>query len=387
MIRLLHTSDWHLGRAFHGYSLEEDQRYALNQILTELEHDYHALMISGDIYDRAVPSVEAVNLFSDFLINVRARNIACVIIPGNHDSAERMGFAATILDTSGIHFRCDYTRLAESITLKGAEGEELDIFALPFIETALVRQAFRDDTITTHELATQKTVACMRGAKRAGVPAVLIAHAFVGKGSLTSESERVFLGGADRVPADIFFGFDYVALGHLHRPQKVECESIRYSGSLLPYSFSEAGIAKEMVRIDITKGLEPQLTAIPITPLHQISIIEDSFNEALDNSEYHARTKDFVSIRLTDDAYHVDTYHRLKQRFPLLCELRQLALENKPNAPSSTNQPNPEDSPSNIIDLFLDHFGWSDPNDKASAKEILTKSYRDAESRKREAPV
>ncbi|MBN1653622.1 MAG: exonuclease SbcCD subunit D [Deltaproteobacteria bacterium] len=383
MIRILHTSDWHLGRAFHFYSLEQDQRHALSQILKELEQNYQAMVISGDIYDRAVPSVEAVQLFGDLLMQARALNLTCVIIPGNHDSAERLGFASAILARAGIHLRCDYTKLREPVTIKGTAGEQLDVFALPFVEPFLVRQQLGDDSITSVQLATQKAVERIREGRRQSIAAILLAHAFVGEKSQTSESERLLVGGTDRVPSGIFSGFDYVALGHLHRPQRVDSDWIRYSGSLLPYSFSEDGQQKQMIRIEIGNGPKPLITAIPIAPLRGISVIEDSFEAVLTDEKYEAQRADFVSVRLTDSDYHVETFYRIKQRFPLLCELRQTALEARPSDRADASRDIENQSPEEIIELFLDYFGWTDPSERKSAKELLIKGYRKAESQKR----
>jgi len=384
MIRILHTSDWHLGRPFHFHSLEDDQRHALRQVREELERNYQAIVISGDIYDRAVPPVQAVRMFGDFLREVRALNVACIVIPGNHDSAERLGFANTILESSGIYLRCDYQRLCEPVTVEGPAGEAIDIFALPFVETTAVRQILCDDAITTVQSATEKAIRLMHEHRRPGVPAVLMAHAFVGESALLSESERLFIGGAERVSAEAFDGFDYVALGHLHKPQCVQSDTVRYSGSLLPYSFSEIDYPKEMVRIEIGDAPAPIIRCVPIAPLHRVSIIEDGFESILEDSKYDSQADDFVSIRLTDDSYHVDTFYRLKQRFRLLCELRQTRLEARGNHVVDVSRKTEKGSAEDIVDLFLDYFGWEEENQKQAAKNLLIKGYRQAESEKRQ---
>ncbi len=383
MIRILHTSDWHLGRPFHFHSLEDDQRHALRQVREELERDYQAIIISGDIYDRAVPPVDAVRMFGDFLKKVRGLDVACIIIPGNHDSAERLGFADTILESTGIHLRCDYERLCKPITIEGKAGEAIDIFALPFVETAGMQKTLGDDAITTVQTATETAIRMMRERRRPGVPAVLMAHAFVGEGALTSDSERLFIGGAECVSVEAFEGFDYVALGHLHKPQRVQSDSIRYSGSLLPYSFSEIDYPKEMVRIEISDAPTPIIQPVPIVPLHRVSIIEDDFESILESSKYDSQADDFVSIRLTDDDYHVDTFYRLKQRFRLLCELRQTGLEARESSTAEVSRKTKAGSPADIVDLFLDYFGWEDLDQKQTAKDLLVRGYREAESEKR----
>ncbi len=384
MIRILHTSDWHLGRSFHFHSLQDDQRHALRQVREELARDYQAVVISGDIYDRAVPSVQAVKMFGDFLKEVRSLNVACIIIPGNHDSAERLGFADAILEPTGIHLRCDYTRLCEPVTIFGKAGEAVDIFALPFVETGPLRQILGDDAITSVQTATEKAIQLIRERRRPGFPAVLMAHAFVGESALVSDSERLFIGGAERVSAEAFNGFDYVALGHLHKPQRIHSDTIRYSGSLLPYSFSEIDYPKEMVRIEFTDAPTPTIRSIPIEPLHPVSIIENRFESVLNDSKYDAQADDFVSIRLTDESYHVDTFYRIKQRFRLLCELRQMPLEARESNAVDLFRKTKTGSPEDIVDLFLDYFGWEDVNQKNAAKDLLIKGYRKAESEKRQ---
>lgn len=384
MIRILHTSDWHLGRSFHFHSLEDDQRHALHQVRKELERDYHAIVISGDIFNRAVPSVQAVKTFSDFLRDVRALNVACIVIPGNHDSAERLGFADAVLESADIHLRCDYTRLCDPITVESRTGEAIDIFALPFVEAGPMRRILGDDSITNVQIATERAIQLIREKRRPEFPAVLMAHAFVGESAQISDSERIFIGGAERISAETFDGFDYVALGHLHKPQRVQNDTIRYSGSLLAYSFSEVDYPKEMVRIEFGETKAPLICSIPIAPLHNVSIIEDRFESILEDSKYDAQTDDFVSVRLTDDSYHVDTFYRIKQRFRLLCELRQTRLEARESAAVDASRKTKTGSAEDIVDLFLDYFGWEDANQKTAAKNLLIKGYRKAESGKRQ---
>ncbi len=383
-MRILHTADWHLGRALHGRCLQQDQQHALDQVLNELQDGYDAIIIAGDVYDRAVPSPEAVDLFGGFLEKLKRRDISAVVIPGNHDSAARLGFASAILEGAGIHLRCDYSRLSEPITL-ASRGGEVDVFALPYVEAALMREALGDQNMATHAAATQRAVEGMLAARRPGVPAVAVAHAFVGSESLTSDSERMFIGTAQVVGAELFDGFAYAALGHLHRPQQVKTTCIRYAGSLLPYSFSEAGHAKQVIRLDVNAGGQIALQPVEIRPLHPLAIVETSFEEALESAAYDGLAESYVSVRLTDSAYHINTFSRLKERYPLLLELRQSALEAPLDAAAAGPASGGKASPGELLDLFLDHFGWEQGPEREVAAKTLLKTLQDVEARRREA--
>ncbi|MCP4676241.1 MAG: exonuclease SbcCD subunit D [Deltaproteobacteria bacterium] len=384
-MRILHTSDWHLGRTLHGISLHEDQEDALKQVVCELENEYDAVLIAGDIYDRAVPPKEAVKLLEWFFLTLEKLKVKTVIIPGNHDSATRLGFASGLLERSGVHLRCDYARLGEPVALKSKQGQQVDVFALPFVDAPYMSEALGDDSISNHAGATEAAVRLMREARREEVPAILMAHAFVGENLKTSESERIFIGGAHVVGADVFEGFDYVSLGHLHRPQKVGVDHIRYSGSLLPYSFSEAGHKKQMLRLEFDGPGAPHVQPVAIEPLHRVAVIEDDFESVLKESRYDELEQCYLSVRLNDDKYLINTFRRLKARFPNLLELRQIHLEATEDRNGSSAAGGAE-TPLEIVELFLDYFGWeSGSKEREASVGIIEGIMRELDARDREA--
>jgi len=386
-MQLFHLSDLHLGRVLHGYPLIDDQACALTEVLTLVDqHHPDGMLIAGDIYDRALPPVEAVQLFDNFLTELVERKITVCVISGNHDSPQRLGFAGRLLDRNGIHIRCQYNQLDRPITLTDSTGEELDIFALPFVETALVREALGDENLRASAEAAQAAIELVRGARRPGVPAVLMAHEFVGQGTVVSDSERVFIGGTRVLESQLFEGFDYVALGHLHRPQSVAGSAcLRYSGSLLQYSFSEASDSKSISRIQFNRNsTEPEVETLELHPRHRLVVLEDSFTTLLENDKYGEYKSCRVSARITDRDYHLNIHASLKERFPLLMEVRQLALEEQVMRDTGAALPG-TDTPARVFDLFLERFGWTDSEEQAQARELFGKAAEALRARESEA--
>lgn len=383
-VRIFHTADWHLGRVLHGQPLIDDQRYSLSHLVDHIKYgEYDAVVIAGDIYDRAVPPPDAVALFNDVLNDIAAANVNAVVIPGNHDSATRLGFASTLLDTVGIHFRCSYDRLTTPITVRGQGGSEVDIFALPFIEPAVMRDSLGDDTIVTTTNAADTALSLMRRARR-DVPTVLVAHEFVGDRSQTSESERLFVGGARVLPASMFEGFDYVALGHLHRPQHVDRETIRYSGSLLPYSFSEVNDIKSGVSLTFQPGdPTPTIELIPVECRYPFVVLTDSYDELMTAIHYSIHQDSYVAVHLTDAGFHLNLHAHLRDRFPKLLELRQLPLEADAASMASAA---PDSTPTELFDAFLACLGWNDDDERHDAIAIYTEALTAVGAQDRETP-
>jgi exonuclease SbcD len=365
-MRILHTADWHLGRTLHGQSLLEEQRNALKQIEAELAGGYDAIIIAGDVYDRSIPPPDAIDLFGEFLSAVQALGIAILVTPGNHDSAQRLGFAATVLEKAGLFFRCDFKRLDQPVVLEDADGQQVDVFMLPFIESGRIRDQFDDESVVDHYSATERAITEMRKGMKADRPSILVAHAFV-DGGRTCESERdLYVGGAGKTSSSLFDGFDYVALGHLHRPHSIGRETIRYSGSPVPYSFSEAEDAKEAVCVELD-GEGFSAKSIPLRLLREMVVIDDAFDVVLESDAYEAATEAYVSIRLTDSRHLSETYARLKKRFPYMLELRQPKLEPREDAGSGPRAA--VDDPALIMKSFVEEFLVE--ADHASALKLL----------------
>ena len=329
-MRLIHTSDWHLGRRLNEHSLLEAQAHALDQIARLcVEERVDGLLISGDLFDRAVPPEDAVVLFSEFLQRIALDvRIPVIAISGNHDSAERVGFGAAFLARSGVHLR---TRLAgrEIPVELEADGERVHVYGLPYLEPARVRAELEDPAVRTHDEAAAAAVREIRDrVQRSGVPSVLVAHLFARGGSESPDSERSLeIGGAAQVDVATLDGFTYVALGHLHAPQRVGGrEDIRYSGSLLKYSVGEANHQKGVTLIEL--GRAPlTVREIPLNPLRDVVRLEGTFRELLESKAFASAEDAWVDAIYTDTDYLLDVAPRLRERFPHLLSARPRALE------------------------------------------------------------
>lgn len=310
--RLVHTSDWHLGRSLHDERLLEDQAWALERLLELLrESRPDALVVAGDVYDRAVPPTEAVALLDDFLTRAAELPLTVVAIAGNHDSPERLSFGSRLLERRGVHLRGGLERAAEPIEVAG-KGL---VYALPFVDPEVVRGACGEEEVRGHQAATERVLAGVRAAaKERDLPAVLVAHAFVQGAVETPESERPWaVGGSGSVPAAALSGFDYVALGHLHAPQEV-APAVRYAGSLLKYSFSEASQPKGVAVVELSRS-GATAEVVPLGARRDVVRLQGSLAELLRRPELARHERDLVEVTLEDEGYVVDARARLQARF------------------------------------------------------------------------
>ena len=325
-LRLLHTSDWHLGRAFHEASLLDDQAWVLERLLEVLRDARpDALVVSGDLYDRAVPPHEAVTLLDETLTRVADLGIPVVAIAGNHDSPERLSFGARLLTARGVHLRGALDRVAEPVVIPG-KGL---IYAMPFVDPEVVRGLVKDETLRGHAAATARALAPARAAAAEAVArgevTVLLAHAFVQGAEETPDSERpVSVGTAGSVPVATFEGFDYVALGHLHAPQEV-APGLRYSGSLLKYSFAEATHAKAAWLVEVGRGAA-RAEAVPLGQKRDVVRLSGTLAELLARPELDRHRGDLVEATLEDTGYVLDALGRLRERFPGALSVQRRAL-------------------------------------------------------------
>jgi exonuclease SbcD len=311
-LRILHTSDWHLGRTLHGEPLLEDQAWVLERLLDAVREERpDALVVAGDVYDRAVPPPEAVSLLDELLTRVAERGVAVVAIAGNHDSPERLSFASRLLESRGIHLRGGLRDPVRPVELAG-KGL---VYAVPFVDPEVVRGVEQDDEIRGHALATERVLARTRAdAARRDQPTVLVAHAFVQGAAETPDSERpLAVGGTGAVPASTFAGFDYVALGHLHASQAV-APQVRYSGSPLKYSFSEAGHAKTVVLVEVERGAA-RVTPLPLGARRDVVRLRGTLAALLADPALERHRRDLVEVTLDDPGYVFDAKHRLEARF------------------------------------------------------------------------
>lgn len=314
MAVLIHTADLHLGRMLYGERLLSDQAAILDQLKAAVTAESaDALLIAGDVFDRAVPPAEAVDLLDEFLTAVvRDLDVPVVLIPGNHDSADRIGFGSRLLGDR-LHIVADMDRADHPLVIEDGDGP-VSIYGLPYLEPARVRERFDDPSIRTQDDAHRAMIAHM-GAATPGERRVLVAHAFV-SGGLESDSERpLSIGGLDTVDASTLSGFDFVALGHLHRPQSVGAETIQYSGSPLRYSISECGYAKSFTRIELDASGTASVSRLPVHPPRDLVLVEGTLDELL-SDPHRARPEDLVVARLTDRGPVHNAMQRLRDQWP-----------------------------------------------------------------------
>jgi exonuclease SbcD len=349
-MRLLHTSDWHLGRSFHGASLLEEQAAALSRI-GELarEAEVDAVVIAGDLYDRAIPPAEAVLLFNDTLAQLRQDGAAVVAIAGNHDSHVRVSIYDPLLAALGVTIRGDVRRADQPVLVQPRRGgAPVAIYPLPYLEPAvdgpwLSRDPEENSTAPTrmrHEDVTRLALGRIRR-DRLGRPdhhAVLVAHTFVAGGQ-TSESEReLTLGNVDRVSVETFSGFDYVALGHLHGSQQLDGPRVAYSGTPLPYSFSEQHHTKSVRIVELDAHGNASVEVVPLGVGRKLCTIEGCLDELCHAPQYADAVEARVRIVLTDEVLPLQAMARLHARFPHVAELRHRPPDVLRSTASSRNQ-------------------------------------------------
>lgn len=299
-MKLIHLSDLHLGKRLKEFSLLEDQKYILSEILRMIDREEpDAVMIAGDIYDKSVPSAEAVELFDEFLVCLSKRGLQVFVISGNHDSPERLAFGNRLMDASGIHLAPVYNGNVVPVSLKDEYGT-VNIYMLPFVKPAHVRRCFPEEPVESYTDAVRLAVEAMRPDPSARN--VLITHQFV-TGAQRSESEEFSVGGADNVDASVFRAFDYVALGHIHGPQNIGSERIRYCGTPLKYSFSEARQEKSVTVVELCGKDDLKIRTVPLVPARDLVELKGTYEELTRKAFYDGTSYpgDYVRIILTDE--------------------------------------------------------------------------------------
>ncbi|MEV7974257.1 exonuclease SbcCD subunit D [Cellulomonas sp. NPDC089187] len=380
-MRLLHTSDWHLGRTLHGVDLTAHQS-AFCDHLVELvtEHRVDAVLIAGDVYDRAIPPVESVQLLSATLRRLAERTTV-ILTPGNHDSAARLGFGAELL-TDRVRILADQRRIDTPVRLPGGDGPEVLIYGLPYLDPDVARH-----TLAPEGEVLPRSHAAVLGAAmdrvredlaaQGQVRSVVLAHAFV-VGGQASDSERdIRVGGVDHAPAGIFDGIDYVALGHLHGPQRIT-DTIRYSGSPLAYSFSEARQHKSTTLVELD-GTEPaRVTLLPAPVPRAMTDLTGTLDQIL-ATEGHG--DDWVRVTVTDPARPGDLFRRVKARFP-----HALVIQHQPPVSALTRNTatiTPGRDPLEVVGDFIAHVGGAAPTPQEAA--VLRTAYEQVIAAERSA--
>jgi exonuclease SbcD len=326
--RFLHSADWHIGRIFHNVSLLDDQAQALEQ-LVELARDSRAqaLIVAGDVYDRAVPPADAVRLLDETLRRITLDlDLALIVIAGNHDSAERLGFGSALMEERRCFIRGPLAADISPIELADTEGP-VRIYPIPYAEPVLVRERLETDAAHCHDSAMGAITDRLRPHLDARIAdrAIAVAHCFVTGGDPCESERPLSVGGAGNVGAARFDAFDYTALGHLHRPQALG-ERTHYAGSLLKYSFSEAGHRKYVNLVEIAAGGAVTVERIPLTPRRDLRIVEGRLADLLGGPAAGESADDYLLVRLTDKEALLDPMGKLRQVYPNILHLERPGL-------------------------------------------------------------
>lgn len=318
-MKFIHLSDLHLGKRVNEFSMLEDQRYILEKILGIIDDEKpDGVILAGDIYDKSVPPTEAVTLLDDFLVALCERERQVFLISGNHDSAERLAFGGRLMTGCGVHLAPVYDGEIRPVTLSDEYGE-LDVYLLPFVKPVHVRR-YAEEDIESYTDAVRAAVERMHvdPSRRT----VLVTHQFV-TGAQRSESEELSVGGTDNVDSSVFEPFDYVALGHIHRPQHVGRETIRYCGTPLKYSFSEAGHEKSVTVVEFAEKGAVSVRTLGLTPLRELRELRGTYDELTARGYYEGTTyqRDYLHITLTDEEDIPDAVAKLRTIYPYIMKL------------------------------------------------------------------
>lgn len=319
-MKFFHLADLHIGKKVHGASMLEDQKVILDEICEMAEKEKpDAILICGDVYDKPVPPTGAVNLFDSFLNRITDMDISVMIISGNHDSGDRLAFGSSLLEKSGVHIAGTYDGFPEQVVLSDEYGK-VTFTLLPFIKPSTVRAFYPDSDISDYNAALETAVSHIP--INVDERNVILAHQFV-TGSITSDSEEHSVGGLDNVDAFIFDSFDYVALGHIHRPQKLLRETLRYSGSPLKYSFSESPYDKSVPVISMYEKGRIDIDKKPLHPVHDMKVIKGEYTSLM-NVDFRnsINNEDYIKVILTDEDEIPGAVGRLRTAYPNILSLQ-----------------------------------------------------------------
>lgn len=366
-MKFIHLSDLHIGKRVNEFNMLDDQKYILNEIIRVADSiKPDVILIAGDIYDKSMPSAEAVELFDEFLTEIVNRNLKCFAISGNHDSAERIAFGSRIMKEQGIYMSKVFDGKITPTILNDILGE-VNIYMLPFIKPANVRRFYPDSVIENYEDAIKTVIenSYIDKTKRN----ILVAHQFVtslGVEPERCESENISVGGIDRVDSSVFDIFDYVALGHLHGSQRIGRDTIRYAGSPLKYSFSESRQSKSITVVEIGNKDDIKIDKIPLVPLRDLREIRGPINELLNPEIYKGTNlEDYIHVTLTDEEEIMDAIGKIHMVYP---NVMRLDFDNNKTRACGVNQ-----VPENInlkthFDLFKEFYTLQNNNDLDNLK-------------------
>lgn len=319
-MKFIHLSDLHIGKRVNEYSMLEDQEYILKKIINIIDREkVDSVLIAGDVYDKSVPSAEAVELFDEFLVSLSKRGLKVFVISGNHDSPERIAFGGRIMKDSGIYMSPVYAGVIKPVQLEDEYGK-VNIWMLPFIKPAHVRKYNEDAEILSYTDAVRIAIDGIKIDKNERN--VMITHQFV-TGAERTESEEISVGGTDNVDVSVFEAFDYTALGHIHRPQNCKSERVRYSGTPLKYSFSEAKDNKSVTVVEIKEKGNMKVETIPLVPMRDMVEIKGCYDAIMLREFYEGTSycEDYVHMTLTDEEDIPDAIGKLRTVYKNLMKL------------------------------------------------------------------
>lgn len=368
----MHLSDLHIGKKVNEYSMLQDQIYILKEILRIIDNEkVETVIIAGDVYDRSLPPNEALELFDEFLYQLSSRNVNVFVISGNHDSPERISYGGRMMTENKIFLSPVYDGNVKPISLNDDYGE-VNFYLLPFIRPADIRRYFPDENIENYTDAVKVAIDNMN--VDFSERNILITHQFV-TGAELSESEDIIVGGTDNVSGEVFDGFDYVALGHIHREQTVGKDNIRYCGTPLKYSFSEAKHIKSVIILDFKDKENIEYSKIPLTPLRDMREIRGTYDELTLKSNYEStNVDDYLHITLTDEEDIPDAIGKLRSIYPNIMKLDYDNLRTRGSGIVDAIENIESKSP---FELFADLFKQQNNQDMSEEQEEIMRNLID----------
>ena len=371
-MKIMHLSDLHIGKKVNEYSMLQDQIYILKEILQIIDNEkVETVIIAGDVYDRSLPPNEALELFDEFLYQLSSRNVNVFVISGNHDSPERISYGGRMMTENKIFLSPVYDGNVKPITLNDDYGE-VNFYLLPFVRPADIRRYFPDENIENYTDAVKVAIDNMN--VDFNERNILVTHQFV-TGAELSESEDILVGGTDNVSGEVFDGFDYVALGHIHREQTVGKDNIRYCGTPLKYSFSEAKHIKSVTILDFNDKGNIKYSKIPLTPFRDMREIRGTYYELTLKSSYEStNTEDYLHITLTDEEDIPDAIGKLRSIYPNIMKLDYDNLRTRGSGTVDAIENIESKSP---FELFAELFKQQNNQDMSEEQEEIMRNLID----------
>lgn len=378
-MKIFHTGDWHLGKLVHGIHMDEDQKYVLDKFIEMIKkYNPQLIIIAGDIYDRSIPPVSSVELLNEFLNTVVLKmNKKIIMISGNHDSSNRLSFGNKLLEDKGLYIVGEVDKDIKKIVLEDEYGK-LNIYPIPYMDVALGRFIYKDDEIKTHDDLLKKVIDNIKSNMNKDERNIVIYHGFVinlnkKEDVEVSDSERpLSIGGSDYIDVNYFTDFDYVAFGHLHKPQKVLNENIRYSGSLMKYSFSEHNQRKAVTLVELKNKGEFSYELLDLIPRRDLRVIKGNLDDLIDENVYKdTNLDDYIMAILTDEDEIYDAPSKLKAVYPNL-----LKIELKRNiSDKKIDIENQDFEKKDILELFKDFYEENTNIEFDENKENILKDF------------